>query len=265
MTLSVDAPPEDAGGHSLEIPWLGGGMSDGGHLFEELSPGADQVLYVRYYVKFPPAGRYRRAGVWMGGLNPPLPAPDLQDGIRPNGQDRFAAAAERDSATAQIGSVDYWTGMRPSADGQYAANLLRANPTAQASAGRWTCVEQTVRLNDPAASNGEHAIWLDGAKVSDAGPGFPNGTWSGNTFRAMRAARRSKVIAGGPFRRSGSTGSGCWRTRRATPRDQTGASGSPTWSRQPATSAAWRPADRLPRISRGGRESRRSRPRTPRR
>ena len=45
------------------------------------------------------------------------------------------------------------------------------------------CVEQMVKLNTPVtSSNGEHAIWVDGAKVSHVGPGFPNGSWSGGIF-----------------------------------------------------------------------------------
>jgi len=45
------------------------------------------------------------------------------------------------------------------------------------------CVEQMVKLNNPVtALNGEHAIWLNGMKVSHLGQGFPNGTWSGGIF-----------------------------------------------------------------------------------
>ena len=45
------------------------------------------------------------------------------------------------------------------------------------------CVEQMVKLNNPvSASNGEHAIWVDGVQISHVGPGFPNGSWSGGIF-----------------------------------------------------------------------------------
>src|SRR2546422_10584924 len=30
--------------------------------------------------------------------------------------------------------------------------------------------------------NGEHAIWLNGVKVSHLGKGFPNGSWNGGIF-----------------------------------------------------------------------------------
>ena len=45
------------------------------------------------------------------------------------------------------------------------------------------CVEHMVKLNNPVtASNGEHAIWINGVKVSHVGQGFPNGSWSGGIF-----------------------------------------------------------------------------------
>ena len=40
-----------------------------------------------------------------------------------------------------------------------------------------------MKLNNPvSASNGEHAIWLNGVKVSHLGQGFPAGSWSGGIF-----------------------------------------------------------------------------------
>ena len=54
------------------------------------------------------------------------------------------------------------------------------------------CVEQMVKLNTPTtAFNGEHAIWLDGVKVSHLGQGFPNGSWSGGNF--------TQSTSGSPF------------------------------------------------------------------
>src|SRR5690606_29402950 len=73
--------------------------------------------------------------------------------------------------------------MRPSSDGRHWGNLLLNNAAVQAGRGEWTCVEQMVKLNNPvSASNGEHAIWLNGVKVSHLGQGFPNGSWSGGVF-----------------------------------------------------------------------------------
>jgi len=47
--------------------------------------------------------------------------------------------------------------------GQYAVE----QPERPGKTGQWMCVEQMVKLNNPVtASNGEHAIWIDGVKVS---------------------------------------------------------------------------------------------------
>jgi hypothetical protein len=72
--------------------------------------------------------------------------------------------------------------MRKASDGQYWGNTLLNNPSVTVPANQWVCVEHMVKLNDPAVSNGEHAIWLNGTKVSDVGPGFPSGRWSGGNF-----------------------------------------------------------------------------------
>jgi hypothetical protein len=73
--------------------------------------------------------------------------------------------------------------MRRSADGKYWGNLLLNNPAVQATKGGWTCVEEMVKLNNPTtAFNGEHAIWLNGVKVSHLGQGLPKGRWSGGIF-----------------------------------------------------------------------------------
>jgi hypothetical protein len=73
--------------------------------------------------------------------------------------------------------------MHQSADGKYWGNLLLNDRHVQAKTGQWTCVEHMVKLNNPVtASNGEHAIWLDGVKVSHLGQGFPKGSWSAGIF-----------------------------------------------------------------------------------
>jgi chitodextrinase len=181
MSFSTDAPAGSPVGRSLNIPWSSG--NTGGHLYKQLSQGIDDTLYVRYYVKYPTNNDYSHNGMWMGGNNPPLSWPNPQAGTRPTGSDRFIASAEQNTQTNRFDHYDYWMGMRQSSDGNYWGNLLLNNPNVQADAGQWTCVEQMVKLNNPvSASNGEHAIWLNGVKVSHLGQGFPNGNWSGGIF-----------------------------------------------------------------------------------
>jgi len=183
MSFNSDVVPGSTGSKSLNIPWTGGGVSNGGHLYKLFSPGIDDTLYVRYYIKYPTSGQYRHDGLWMGGYNPPLTYPNPRAGIKPVGNDRFAAAAEQSDDSSHFDHYNYWMNMRISGDGNYWGNTLLNNPNVKATEGQWVCVEHMVKLNNPVtAFNGEHAIWLDGIKVSHLGQGFPNGTWSGGNF-----------------------------------------------------------------------------------
>lgn len=183
MTFSTDVVPESTGTRSLNIPWVGGGVNEGGHLYKVLSPGIDDQVFVRYYIKYPTTGRYRHEGIWIGGSNPVSSWPNPQAGTKPAGNDRFIAGAEQTDDTSRFDHYDYWMNMRIAGDGKYWGNTLLGNPNVKARTGQWMCVEHMVKLNNPVTSfNGEHAIWLDGVKVSHLGQGFPNGTWSGGNF-----------------------------------------------------------------------------------
>jgi len=191
MLFSSDVPPGSPGTHSLNIPAVGG-VSTGGHLYKLLSPGVNDTLYVRYYVKYPTTGAYIHEGIWMGGHNPPLTWPDPQAGIKPAGNDRFSASAEQSDDHSHFDHYDYWMNMRIAGDGNYWGNTLLNSPNVKVTPGQWACVEQMVKLNNPVtAFNGEHAIWINGVKVSHLGQGFPNGTWSGGNF--------TQSASGSPF------------------------------------------------------------------
>ncbi len=192
MIFSSDVPSGSPGTHSLNIPAVGGGVNTGGHLYKLLSPGVNDTLYVRYYVKYPTTGGYVHEGVWMGGHNPPVSWPDPQAGNKPVGNDRFSAAAEQTDDRTHFDHYDYWMNMRVANDGKYWGNTLLNNPSVKVNAGQWACVEQMVKLNNPVtAFNGEHAVWINGVKVSHLGLGFPNGTWSGGNF--------TQTTSGTPF------------------------------------------------------------------
>ena len=180
MSISNDAPAGSPVGKSLTIPWSA--ATSGGHLYRQLPQGVDDTLYVRYYVKHPAVNDYQHSGIWMGGYNPPLGWPNPQAGTKPSGSDRFSAAAEQNGMN-RFDHYNYWMGMRQSNDGKYWGNHLLNNPDVQAAGDQWMCVEQMVKLNAPVtSSNGEHAIWINGVKVSHVGQGFPNGSWSGGIF-----------------------------------------------------------------------------------
>jgi len=181
MSFSADTPAGSPLRTSLNIS--ASSSSVGGHLYKQLSPGVADTLYVRYYIKFPSTGSYSHNGIWMGGYNPALSWPNPQAGVKPTGNERFSAAAEQSSSTLRFDHYDYWMGMHQSQDGNYWGNALLNSGTVLGTVGQWMCVEHMVKLNNPVtASNGEHAIWLNGAKISHLGQGFPNGTWSGGNF-----------------------------------------------------------------------------------
>jgi len=192
LQLVSDVPPGTPAGHSLSIPWIGGGVSSGGHLYKVLTPAITDTIYIRYYIKYPTIGKFAHTGIWVGGFNPASPWPIGQAGVKPNGDDRFIAAAEQNNVINSFDHYDYWMAMHPDPSGAYWGDFLLNNPSAQAPRGQWTCVEQMVKLNNPTtAFNGEHAIWLNGVKVSHLGLGFPKGTWFGGRFTQDPAATTS--------------------------------------------------------------------------
>jgi hypothetical protein len=183
MQLVTDVPPGTPAGHSLSIPWVGGGVNSGGHLYKVLNPAVTDTIYIRYYIKYPLIGKFAHTGIWAGGYNPVSAWPDPKAGVKPNGDDRFIAAPEQNNVINSFDHYDYWMAMHPDGNGDYWGDFLLNNPSVQAVRGQWTCVEQMIKLNNPTTSyNGEHAIWLNGVKVSHLGLGFPNGFWNGGRF-----------------------------------------------------------------------------------
>ena len=183
MLLVTEVPPGSPAGHSLSIPWVGGGVNNGGHLYKMLNPGINDVLYVRYYIKYPTSGDYSHTGVWIGGDNPMSAWPNPVPNSKPSGSDRFTAGAEQNTLTHAFDHYDYWTGMHPDGNGSYWGNFLLNNPSVQANPGQWVCIEEMVKLNNPVSAwNGEHALWINNVKVSHLGQGFPKGYWIGGRF-----------------------------------------------------------------------------------
>jgi len=183
MLLVTEVPPGSPAGHSLSIPWVGGGVNNGGHLYKMLNPGINDVLYVRYYIKYPTSGDYAHTGIWIGGDNPMSAWPNPVPNSQPSGSDRFTAGAEQNSLTRAYDHYDYWTGMHPDGNGSYWGNFLLNNPSVQANPGQWVCIEEMVKLNNPVSAwNGEHALWINNVKVSHLGQGFPKGYWIGGRF-----------------------------------------------------------------------------------
>ena len=198
MSIGNDAP-SGSPVESLNIPWSA--ASSGGHLYQVLSPGVDDTFYLRYYIKHRRCNNYQHTGIWMGGYNPPLPWPNPQAGTKPAGSDLFSASAEQNDNN--VGSLQLLDGHAPVQRRQILGQPLAATTrTLQAAGDQWMCVEQMVKLNTPVtAANGEHAIWVNGVKVSHLGQGFPERLLVGRHFHPESWRRpRSRASSGATTR-----------------------------------------------------------------
>ena len=180
ISIVRDSPPMSLGRTSLRMTSIGG-VSTGGTLYKNLSKGYE-LLYLRYYIKYPSGGTYHHTSAWLGGYNPPADWPDRNAGIKPLGHDRFSIAAEPVDANDHLDFYTYWMGMRGGPT-DYWGNFLIHDPTLTLTRDRWTCVEIMVKVNEPVTeSNGELALWIDGTLLSHLGPGRPEGSWTGGIF-----------------------------------------------------------------------------------
>ncbi len=211
MTLSPDVPAGSGGKQSLLMSHVGG-KNHGGHLYRRLLPGYD-MLHVRFYVKFDPDCAPIHHFFHVGGYHPPTPWPQGGAGQRPRGDDRFSTGVEPFGNAWRWDYYSYWMEMRGSPPrGKTWGNSFIHNPATNVEKGRWTCLELMMKMNDVGKSNGEMALWIDGALVSHLGEGFPNGKWIFDKFipgdggESLRwndekaQAERFQVPAGGkPF------------------------------------------------------------------
>jgi hypothetical protein len=91
-------------------------------------------------------------------------------GIRPKGEEYFSSSFEpwkdwgRLPPPGRMFLYTYWMDMKRDPDGHYWGNNLEAAPAERVALerGRWYCLEQMIRANDPGQANGELAAWIDG-------------------------------------------------------------------------------------------------------
>jgi hypothetical protein len=197
LAFSADVPPESAGRRSLQMTATLG-QNTGGHLYRQLSRGADTV-FARFYVKFAPNAEYIHHFVTLGGYHPATRYPQGGAGERPRGDDRVTAGIEpygdygRFAPPGVWGFYAYWQEMKISADGRYWGNGIRPAVPAVVPKDRWQCVEVMLKLNsEPETADGELALWLAGKRVMRVARGSPRGPWSGMGFPVL-------VQGGEPF------------------------------------------------------------------
>ncbi len=196
MLLDPDIPKGSLGPHSLKITSITNGVNNGGHLFKRFSPGFDSCIYVRYYVKYPVGskGYFHHESIWFGGYIPSTSWPDPRAGICGLGDKRLSIAFEPVWHNTDPPGMDtylYWGDMHSHNNGKncYGNVMITQGATGYGQGpvpgtypvvtfDEWMCVEVMVKLNTPAtAHNGELAIWINGRKVGNWGPGYPNGHW----------------------------------------------------------------------------------------
>lgn len=154
LSLDTDVPPGSPGTSSLRITALSG--TTGGDLYKMLSPGENDRLFLRYYVKYL-SGNFHHSGGGLGGYNPPSPWPLGTAGFVPSGSDHFTVAFEPMDSNLRADFYVYWKDMT----GIWGNNFIKS-PSVAFTRDRWTCVEFMVKLNTPvSAANGELAVWID--------------------------------------------------------------------------------------------------------
>jgi hypothetical protein len=177
ISLVSDVPPSSPGSKSLQLATNGGGFS---YLFKQLASNYER-LYYRYYVKYE-GEDYHHSGAMLGGYEPPTSYPQGDaglKGVRANGDKLLNLSFEAvDPNARRLDFYNNWIDMQgPAFQGQYYGRHLLQDLNLGVP-HQWTCVELMVGLNTPAsASNGELAVWIDGAPVVHFRPGAPNGFW----------------------------------------------------------------------------------------
>ena len=187
IQLSDDVPAGSSGKHSLQMTATLG-ENTGGHLYVRLKRSVD-IVYARFYVKFPDDAEYVHHFVHIGGYNPSTRWPQGGAGERPRGDERVTIGIEphgdygRYPAPGVWSFYNYWHEMKISADGKYWGNALRPVKPAIIPKGRWQCVEVMIKLNStPDVPDGELALWLDGELMAQFVKGVQRGPWSGMGF-----------------------------------------------------------------------------------
>ena len=224
QSFSSEVPAGSAGQQSLVMARTKG---SGAQLYRRLQNtnggwGYDR-LFARYYVKFDPeCGEIHHFGTCLGGNFPATPWPMVSAGRRTDGAKSFWSGIEPFGRSWTWDYYTYWCEMRGSPPrGQTWGNTFVRDPALKVEKGKWICIEQMIRMNDPGDSNGEQALWIDGRPVSHLGKGFPKGLWTYDKFNPGKGGEgvRWDDAKGGPERFTVPAGGAPfegfrWRTRK---------------------------------------------------
>ena len=203
QSFSSDVPAGSAGKQSLMMERTKG---SGAQLYRRLRNKEGgwgyERLFARYYVKFDPeCGEIHHFGTCLGGNNPATQWPMVNAGHRTDGAKSFWSGIEPFGKSWTWDYYTYWGEMRGSPPrGQTWGNSFVRDPKLKVEKGKWICVEQMIKMNDPGDSNGEQALWIDGTPISHLGKGFPKGLWTYDKFTPGKGGQgiRWDDAKGGP-------------------------------------------------------------------
>ncbi len=214
LQLVSDAPAGAGDAKALRVQATA--SSTGGHLYKYF-PAGHEELWVRYYIKYV-SGPFHHTTVNVGGVSPSAQPFITQGAIglcctAPDGDKAFAVSAEVYAPSGGAYPFDfynYWWEMKSwgavvtpahAADepdpitGQLklpaAGNSMLVGSEPRLQLGRWYAIELHLKLNTPPQRNGLLGLWVDGQRVQELGPGFPNGDYQGTNF--------SPSASGSPF------------------------------------------------------------------
>jgi hypothetical protein len=159
MQLVTDVAPGSAGHASIKWTSSGSG-ANATDLYKKL-PNHDE-LWVRWYAKYQAGVSWHHAGMWFGGYDPPIPYPNPQAGLKPNGDDRFAIAIEPafniGAANPRLDFYNYWMTMHswmamPMGNTAYYGNSLVHQNAFTVDEDQWMCLEVHAKMNTDLGSS----------------------------------------------------------------------------------------------------------------
>ncbi len=192
MSLTGDKPAKSCGAASMTLTSSGDG-ANATDLYKSFPPGYDE-WFVRWYAKYQTGNiTWHHVGVWFGGYNPPIPYPNPQAGLKPNGDDRFSVSIEPvwdvGTGAARFDTYDYWMQMhswmaQPSGNTAYYGNALINENAFKVDEGSWVCLEVHVKLNTDLASGAGAMleVWKNDQLVVSYDDTGPKGYWIRDKF-----------------------------------------------------------------------------------
>jgi hypothetical protein len=161
-------------------------------LYKLLTPGINDSLYLRWYVRYNPNRTFHHSGPRIGGSFPLSTIPNVPAGQLPNDSTDqfFYSGAEVTGARAQgtphstFDFYNYWLHQRHSSffpDTIFYGNSFINSNSVGIDMTSWNCIEMRIKLNAPGDSTGEISLWINGTPVSRVGPGT-TGTWKDDDF-----------------------------------------------------------------------------------